>query len=360
MTRDEYLRRIRRRRRGLRLAWVTLLLVCAATAWGLLRLVMAGPVVGIPAEVRAYMLQTGPFAFSSAALRRLNQASPSSAFPSTALVLLYWIYFAAGGLTGGLLVFTPVIRRPRILRGLAWKRGLIGIAQVESAARCFSETRSLASKLSLLWCLHGLSLYSLISPVRKTWYRRPEHQWFQLRFLDPETRNVLSTLSRFDTSLRGAVTLGLQLDRFLEGLRALSDFFFLIASREDPVLRATQQPVRGSHGSERDILARFARTVRPAIIEVSRVARSRKRLFRLTSFISGIIQSSLVRSALAISTVAAGVMILGVAIFEIPKTQAFLTWFTVTFGSLTISVGVESFRLPRDPERARQDAESEP
>lgn len=46
-----------------------------------------------------------------------------------------------------------------------------------------------------------------------------------------------------------------------------------------------------------------------------------------------------------LSAVAAGVMVLGTVLFKITPSQAFLTWFTVSFGSLTISVGVTAFAV---------------
>lgn len=357
MTREDYSSRLRRRVRGQRLAFAVLLSFCIATVWALYQLVEAGPSVGIPIDVREYMLQTGPFDFSSRELDRLISSSSSISFSINALLLVYWFYFTSLGLMGFLLAFAPLALKKGLLPRPSWERGLIETLRIESGLHRFTEKRSLASKLALLRVVYRPRLYSLVAPIRRGWYKEPEHQWLQLSAVEPEARSILSTLRLFDSSLLRAVTLEIQIDRFLEGVRHLSEFFFAVASRKDPVLRTSQSVTMKSHDAEREILSRFVRAVRPGIIEVARVARRRKRPSRVINLITGVLRAPIVRSAVTISIVAAGIMILGVAIFDIPKAQAFLTWFTVTFGSLMISVGVESFRISRDPGRTERDAE---
>jgi hypothetical protein len=47
-------------------------------------------------------------------------------------------------------------------------------------------------------------------------------------------------------------------------------------------------------------------------------------------------------------------MATGLFIFKISASQAFLTWFTVTFGSLTISVGVTAVSVKSKDSRSEK------
>lgn len=295
--------RVRRRRRKRRLAFATPLAACLVIAAALLHLVYAGPAVGIPEAVSDYMLMTGPFDFSSAELRSLISSSePPSRLSAGALLLVYWVYFASFGILGLLLAFAPFARRAGLLRSPSWDLGLIEAGRIESALLQLLESRSLAAKISVLRVVYRPRLHSLVSPFRKGWYKKPEHQWLQLDALDPEVRSILSTLSLFDDCLLGVVTMKVDPRQAIEAIRVLSDFFFAVASRADPVLRRILPKADHSHEAEREILCHFAAVARPCIIEIARVRRSRKRPARVVTVIFGVLRARIVRGALTISS----------------------------------------------------------
>ena len=53
--------------------------------------------------------------------------------------------------------------------------------------------------------------------------------------------------------------------------------------------------------------------------------------------------SRLVRITGILSLFAGFVMIIGVLLFQVPYDQAYVTWFTVSFSSVSISIGISAF-----------------
>ena len=95
--------------------------------------------------------------------------------------------------------------------------------------------------------------------------------------------------------------------------------------------------------SDYQLLNSFAKKSHP-IITKSILSEKHKKERKSLVWLRQLYQSIIIRFALAISVSAAFIMLLGVILFDIDSSQAFLTWFTVTFGSLTLSIGAASFR----------------
>jgi hypothetical protein len=52
--------------------------------------------------------------------------------------------------------------------------------------------------------------------------------------------------------------------------------------------------------------------------------------------------------ASVISVIAGVIMLIGYYLFEIDASQAFITWFTVTFGVLSITVGIKTAKKDQE------------
>lgn len=348
MTRDQYFAYVNgfRRKRRRFLKWFPFAALLLAT--GLFSLVHYGSRFGIGPAVRDYMLSAGPLTFSGSELRHLTETTTGHTVAAPLLSIVYWVYFAAFALAGLVLVSTPIVLRMGLIKRPPWASGFLETSRIVVALQQFSRSGRRIDKIRLWRAMFRSDLNYLVSPVRKNWFKHPEHQWMQPADLNRQTRSIVLTLGRFDSSLRRAVRLEACLREFLNAVETLSDFFFVVAQRSDPEFIKVKA---GSSAEDAAILGRFVRVARPAIIEIARVHRERAGAARFFDFISDITRAPIVRGAVTISSVAAGVMILGWILFQIPKDQAFLTWFTVTFGSLTISVGVESVRRTREATR---------
>jgi len=187
----------------------------------------------------------------------------------------------------------------------------------------------------------------------------PEFQWLQPSFIDPRVRRIMKALSHADRALTNALERKLDVAGFVEPLKHLETFYFLSASRADPMLRPARS-VASNRGEtsqrqnqvalEMGELTEFARKVLPVVLAVTRGLKlrpSRGRWARVRDYYRVVTSQPIVRQAALLSGVAGVVMLVGTLVFRIRGDQAFLTWFTVTFGSLTVSVGITSVRLAR-------------
>ncbi len=345
----------RRRRRLVRCIMVPVLFFGVAS--GLFGLVEAGPRVGIRREASQYMLDTGPKQFSKHGLEQILHGERIGPFNPTTLWFIYWAYFGFISACGAFLLLSPIFFW-RLIK-TDWQGGLLTVGRLQRALSRFVDSPSLASKTRLLAAVATTpELYGAISPLKRRWFRRPEYQWFKSGDLDCEARSVVQTASRLELGLLKAVLSGRDLRQFQRAIDLLSDFFFAIACRQDKNLRQSGAEVRHAD-QERSLLIEFARTARPAILDAGRPERKGKKRSALIALLSAAARSPVMRSALVVSSVAAGVMVFGVLLFKIQRSQAFLTWFTVSFGSVTISVGVEAFKLRRPKDEGNIDPESE-
>ncbi|HEY4933924.1 MAG TPA: hypothetical protein VII23_20355 [Terriglobales bacterium] len=347
ITRDEYVRVLNTRRRRSLFLTVAVPFLCFGVAWGLLYLVKSGPEVGISKAGSDYLLNTGPKQFSGHELERILERSQGGLFGATALVIIYWIYFVCILVTATAFLIAPFrILWRRNIRRRDWRDDLLTVTRLQHALAGFIESPSISSKTRLRLLAVSPGLYTAISPLRARWFRRPEYQWFKPQALDPDTRSIVHTAQQMETALWRAVGGGRDLRPFLHAIDVLSNFFFAIACRQDKRLR---QYCTGSRepDDERSLLIEFARIARPAVLDARKTDRRERRPSRVFALVSAVWSSTVTRVALAVSSSAAGVMLFGVLLFHIQRSQAFLTWFTVSFGSVTLSIGVEAFKLGR-------------
>jgi len=131
---------------------------------------------------------------------------------------------------------------------------------------------------------------------------------------------------------------------FLPSLETLETFFLSVVNRTNEKGFKIVGIEKEFGDSELDILSSFSRTVRPILTRSRLYELPERKEPKIISWTRQIWQTELVTYATMISGIAAAVMLFGVSIFKVDASQAFLTWFGVTFGSLSISIGVASLR----------------
>jgi hypothetical protein len=195
-------------------------------------------------------------------------------------------------------------------------------------------------------------IYDLISPITQHWFKKPEYQWLKSTAITANERSIIHTLSRFEDLLKSPPAAFVDTERVLSALSTLSHFFFSVARRSDPFFSKREALPPNSAMTELDFLREFQETARRlalAAVFPEELPEKRGRwLYWIFYGIFRLIRSRVVRVALTVSGIAAIVMVFGVLFFGIGEQQAFLTWFSVTFGSLTISVGISSVLIKRD------------
>ncbi|MFI5089240.1 MAG: hypothetical protein ACHP7P_04190 [Terriglobales bacterium] len=307
--------------------------------------VKTGFLFAIPAPVGSYMLETGPQSFSAQHLKALVPNSSGTLKLYPILLGIYWGYFAALALAASIApIWLLVMFRPG---------AVVTVLELDKALARFENRRTLSSRWGLVQAIgDASSLYASISPLKEDWFRSPRFKWLRWSALPKEERATLGALRHFMSAMKTHFMHGSDMHSFSKPLSILVEFFWSVAAKENTRWLAGGESTR----PEVDILHDFSRAARPLIIQAKTLSRPREHLPRLRAFVGRLVQSQLVRYSLSLSVAAAVMMVFGVLAFRISPSQGFLTWFTVTFGSLTISVGVTAVSL-RHGEKERTDDE---
>jgi hypothetical protein len=321
-------------------------IICFIGIESLYVLVNENSILAIPESARNYLLHTIFLYFSAPELRIILISATGNSTLLPLLLAIYWGYYFLGVLGSLALLFVSFFipfrmtfntlrRKPRseIMFNLHW---------LLENARDYVKYPTILMRFRLQQVLSNTDLYSYISPIEKEWYDLRKYQWFSSSAISTEARSILFTLTKFNKALNVDLKNAIDISPYLPLLEYLEAYLFSLVNRSNKSkLKIIDLD---NNKKEYDILLSFSRSARPIIIRslCSKRIRKKEREFSLT--LKRILQSTVVKFALSISGIAAVVMLIGVLLFRLEAAQAFLTWFTVTFGSLTISVGTESFR----------------
>lgn len=309
--------------------------------------------------VISYLLHTPFYSFSPGKLRTLLLYTKGDDSPLWQLLGSYWgshVAITLGSVGVGYALFKGKIGKyTRTVKQTGWI--FFDTVNVRSALVSYMDDPKSSNRRRLLRALSSWLLGEAISPFGPDWKKSPEKQWFQTLHLPREAREIPIVAWRFPVAITQAVRHKQEIEGFLEPLAILEDFFWSVAKRTEPRLRKKGGQLQANESSEADLLRAFMRTARPLIISAFRTAHGAKgesRSSRIVTHIVSIASSSLVKGAITVAVIAAVVMCIGVLLFKVEVKQAFLTWFAVAFGSITLSVGITSVRLKKEskPENA--------
>ena len=347
-TNREYIMRLRKRQRFRRL-FPFLPFIGLAIDMILIAIVRAGPRVGIPISASQYMLTTVFYRFSSTELSGLLSAQTSGNLSFPLLLVIYWGYhvIVLFSIIPMAIDFALRIRK----RGRDdFKTGLLSTWQILEALRKYLQHRTLFNRFILYSSVVSSKLFPLISPIRYRWYYRPSYQWISSSEIPHDYRSVLMAITRFENSFRYSIRHSTYLNLYIKPITLLHEFFYSVALRSDETLGHMRTSENSGVNYEMHKLLTFARLARPIIINVAKLRRQSKPPSKLSKLINQTLRSESFRNAFLISIISALVMFLGVLLFKINPDQAFITWFTVSFGSITISIGINSFSFVRNKE----------
>lgn len=308
-------------------------------------LLVRGNLLSLPEASQNYLLETGVFNFSVNELENILISSSGNTNLLPLLLAIYWGYFifVFFGITAlfsmSFVAFTTIMNTSvdKSLNSV-----LFDVCVLSDNLMNYTQHPNLFAQLKLQLSLLTIDIYSFISPIDREWYEEERHQWLSISTFSKETKSILFALSKFKNALRTD----------LKNKAELSDYLPLIAYIELFLLSIANRTSKGKYEiidldkniNEFEILHSFASSARPIILRSNRSKQKSKEELKLIVLLKQVVQSSVVKFALSISGTAAAVMLLGVLLFKLEAPQAFLTWFTVTFGSLSISVGAATFQ----------------
>jgi hypothetical protein len=335
------LRARRRRLKRLRVRFAVAVLIAALIAVILYKEVTNQFLFPIPARAADYLLNTMFYRFSFRDLADIlgQNGAPNLFVP---LLVIYWPYFL-----DPVLVITLV--------GLAWYSGrrlrmrgyeeeLLDVRDlIDGLCRIVDGDRR--ARRETLNCSYRTPAFFSALPVAPHWYLRPALQWFKPQWIDNAARRIISSLTKCDSALTAALERELDTAGFIEPLRHLERFYFLVEERRVSKTHSRDRTAflsRGSYVQNDQIgfseLLLFAQSLTPTLVAVAKAARHKpaQRISRWKTVVRKVFSQPLVKQAGMLSCVAGVVMLIGTYFFKIRADQAFLTWFTVTFGSLTV------------------------
>lgn len=153
---------------------------------------------------------------------------------------------------------------------------------------------------------------------------------------------MLSALKSFRSKAVYCLRNDYSLLQLANGVNELATFLYLTSVQKETSYRPAQPVTRAEKGFTN--LVKFAK----ALNQIQTKSEPKPALFgRIRNAISALTESAEVRLATTIAITAAVVAGAGCVFFRIPVTTAFLAWFSVVFGSLTISLGVTTVVLRR-------------
>jgi len=317
----------------------------ALTAWTLLWLITHGELFSIPQDAAKYMLDTLIWHFSPRFLVALVRSEHRSIVWAPVLLTIYYVYH---------LVSVAVLLTFPIAGLLYWRvrlrrheRGLLTSTALIDAMTLYLDQPSIRRRAALRLAARFFAPSTCASPVAAKWAEQPAFQWFASATLARPERDIILSLGSFKDSLIRSIAGRMPLDAYLESLSKLQEFFYLVCRRSSRHFALKQRGRASDHRlaepeREVEVLRAFAVCARPHILAASREPRKKERSSSLRRILSEFIGSRALQAAGALSSAAAVMMTLGVLLFGIELRQAFLTWFTATFGSFAISLGISS------------------
>jgi hypothetical protein len=355
ITKSDYINLIKKKRLVSRRITFSLNLTSIISVIGLLLIyiVVKGSLLFIPELARVYLLKISPLDFSGHELEKILSITGDT-YLFSLLLCVYWIFFILALLViPGIvnLSFTPVKRIIKKVIGKHPDETLLSVHELIENIQICAQNPGIFSSLKLQNIIANTDLYSFASPITKQWYTKKRYQWFGITSIDKETREILFVLSKLTEALNRDLNNAVDLSHYLPVLALFELFLFSIVHRINKgKLEITDFNL--GYKNEFELLRTFSSSARPIIIKAfhssQKSPKKSNRIFsaivRIFSTIRRIFQSFVVRSALSISGIAVVVMLIGVFLFKLDTSQAFFTWFTVTFSSLSISIGAASFR----------------
>lgn len=303
-----------------------------------------------PTVASNYLLNYNFFEFSASKLFIILEENNSEVWLYPILLTIYWAYHIAL-LVGILAISFPVFDRLRDKKeDYNYRNELIKIIDLIQLIKQKKVQENNKWHKDFEKKANDLNLDDLINPIKTNWYENPARHWFKSSYLPNDVRRISISVNKFSDLLVEASQKRLDLRRLLKPLNIIKYYFMSVASKNDPQLDEIK---KYQESDLQNILNEFSDTASKLTLQVKKYSKKEEsKLFgNIKEYIQTIVASDLVKSALTLSLIAALVMMIGVLLFDIDSNQAFLAWFTVSFGSLTISVGVTSFKYSKKDQK---------
>jgi len=343
--RAKYLERVTRAVKRSKLIWRTSPIVIAAVST-LFWVVELGAIknydkFNIPSDTPEYMLQITIERFDNDNFKSMATKAGLSHNEIKTLLFIYYSYYGfniASALCALWFVigdaFNVFIRREKML-----------FYQVELLRQyiedlSFEFRRGTARKA--IGLVRSIRLPGILNPLKNKWRQTATYDWFNQNPMTRETIRILAAIKSFEGKALGCLKGKENLSSLRDAVNALGDFSYLTSAWKDGIsVGSKRAPTR----EERvDSLLEFANCINR--IQPTH-GKEKGQIGRLVDAAANWFRAREFKTTTAIAIIAAVVVWLGSIIFDISSSTAFLTWFSVVFGSLAVSVGITSITIKK-------------
>jgi hypothetical protein len=178
----------------------------------------------------------------------------------------------------------------------------------------------------------SLDLSDTISPFKENWQKKPNFSWFNQNLLNRDTKRILASLKAFKKKALSCLYNHYDLPQLQNVVDEITTFQYLTNFQEK--ISYDSSDVKIKPEQEFKQLLKFSNDL--SRIQVLKI-KGKQKPSRIASFFTNFIIVREFRLILAFSLIAGVVMAIGAIVFRIPKSQAFLYWFVVVFGSTLLS-----------------------
>jgi hypothetical protein len=310
--------------------------------------VQTGFPLQLPGSISSYLLDTSFRKFSARTFHALLLTALGNDKLYPYLLFVYWGTITSYFLITLWMIISLFVISPGIISPESPRTGrtILKLLAVKHLAE--HTTFMMIRRIKLRLILNSVDLTKQVSPIRSRWYRVETYRWFEARSLPATDRAIIFAVGRFHKAILSYLREKKDIDVFIYPIERLLEFFFVSGALSEGFEPVTQTGLIFGGSSQKTILMDFARRARPLIIEAQRLDLMEKPPLPIVAWLRRILFSQHIKLAGGFSVVAAAVMFLGVLIFKINLSQAFLTWFSVTFGSLTISIGITAIAIKHE------------
>jgi hypothetical protein len=347
MNKDEYLKRIIAKDNKKKIMFRVSILLPLIFLILVLLLVGAVLLANIPAEVREYLLYVGPANFKNNDLEQLLINATGSSNQLIILLLIYWFFIFLVSVFPPIGLFCILI----FYITLFWRRedrAIIAVSKLKEIAKNPVAKPNMIKRFAFTRLLFDLELDTRVIPLKRKWYKNVKYQWFLPQAIRKRERNIVYVVSNYESALSQTYKSTGNLLPFLPSLETLETFLILNLNREKNKSRKRINLIDTQETSEIDLLDSFARMARPVVVKTITTRKLKKEKRDYSNWLNNLLAYRTMLYASVISVIAGVIMLIGYYLFEIDASQAFITWFTVTFGVLSITVGIKTAKKDQE------------
>ncbi len=295
--------------------------------------------LGLPKVAAKYLIIVPFPLFSKELLSKILIAETGSLDLYYTSLIIYWGAHLSG-LFSMLAMFFILIKR---LRLKSYQKGLVLTYNLLNRYEDYIHNPSWFNRQFLAIQIKKTNIHSLVSPVNRDWHKKPSYKWLDSNSFTSTVYDIVLYLSDFQAVLIYSLRENKNIEKAVPSIKKLIDFFYVttLQAKDKPEEAEKKYILR-----QQRLLESFAKSFSQLQNQFKEAKKPDTSKFKeALAYVNSI---TFIKNAFILASVAAFVMVLGVLFIKIDLKQAFIAWFSVTFGALAISLGITRIHVKKN------------